>query len=309
MPIESAIIQWLLDGDPAIRWQVQRDLLDEPPQIWVAERQRVAAQGWGVRLLDLQEPGGTWGGGLYSPKWISTTYTLLCLRMLGLPAGNPQALKGCALLLDNGLFPDGGINFSSHARHSETCITGMVLSILAHFRCSDPRLEVIASHLLGQQMADGGWNCRSYNGDTHSSFNTTILALEGLREYSLAFPERAAAVSAAQAGGREFLLAHRLYRSHRTGAVVSPAMTRFPYPPRWQYDALRALDYFQSVKAGRDERLEDAIALLEQKRKADGRWSNYRGPSGRVFFDLEKAGEPGRGNTLRALRVLRWWTG
>ncbi len=113
----------------------------------------------------------------------------------------------------------------------------------------------------------------------------------------------------AQSRGREFLLQHKLYRSHRTGEVVSPAMTRFPFPPRWQYDVLRALDYFQSVNAPRDERLEDPIALLQSKRKADGRWQAYRGPSGRVFFEMEKAGKPGRGNTLRALRVLRWWQG
>jgi hypothetical protein len=237
-----------------------------------------------------------------------------CARILSAelgvePGSETQALKGCALLLEGGSFPDGGINFSSHARHSETCITGMVLSILAHFRFPDPRLHAIAEHLLGQQMPDGGWNCRSYNGDTHSSFKTTILALEGLREYSQVFPERAAVVSAVQAGGRKFLLAHKLYRSHRTDEVVSASMTRFPYPPHWQYDALRGLDYFQSVKAERDERMADAIALLEQKRKADGRWSNYRGPSGLVFFDLEPAGEPGRGNTLRALRVLRRWDG
>jgi hypothetical protein len=122
-----------------------------------------------------------------------------------------------------------------------------------------------------------------------------------------AYPDRSAGVIEAQANGREFLLEHKLYRSHRTGEVVSQAMTRFPYPPRWQYDVLRALDYFQSVNADRDGRLADAIGLLNKKRKEDGRWPAYSGPGGPVFFTLEQAGEPGRGNTLRALRVLRWW--
>jgi len=307
MEIAADIFQWLLEGDPAIRWQAQCDLLDAPAGIVVAERQRVAEEGWGRRLLALQEPDGMWGGGLYSPKWISTTYTLLALRTLGLPAGDPQALQGCALLLEHGLYPDGGINFVRSYKHSETCITGMVLSILAHFRFPDPRLHIVAEHLLGQQMPDGGWNCQSYNGATHSSFHTTISVLEGLLAYELAFPEQAAAVRAAQAGGREFLLLHRLYRSHRSGALVNLAMTRFPFPPRWQYDVLRGLDYFQACGAERDKRLEDPIALLLSKRKADGRWPAYRGPSGQVFFEMEKAGEPGRGNTLRALRVLRWW--
>lgn len=307
MQVNPEILNWLLDGDPAIRWQVQRDLLDEPLRVYEAEQQRVAKEGWGARLLALQDDDGRWGGGLYSPKWTSTTYTLLALRMLGLPAGNPQARAGCRLLLEQGLFPDGGINFSHYAKHSETCITGMVLSILAHFQYPDPRLKTIAEHLLGQQMADGGWNCRSYDGDTHSSFNTTLLVLEGLHAYGGVVPEEAARLQAAQARGREFLLQHRLYRSHRTNEVVSQGMTRFPFPPRWQYDVLRALDYFQNVKAERDERLADAIDLLLKKRKEDGRWSAYRGPSGRLFFEMEEAGEPGRANTLRALRVLRWW--
>ena len=307
MQIDPEILNWLLEGDPAIRWQVQRDLLDELPQVYKAERQRVSSQGWGRRLLALQDPDGRWGGGLYSPKWVSTTYTLLALRMLGLPSGNPQALAGCRLLLEGGFFRDGGINFSPNWKHSETCITGMVLSILAHFQYPDERLKIIAEHLLGQQMADGGWNCRSYQGDTHSSFNTTLLVLEGLHAYEGKAPGEAAPLQAAQGRGREFLLQHKLYRSHHTGEVVSPSMTRFPFPPRWQYDVLRALDYFQSVQAEQDGRLGDAIELLLSKRKADGRWSAYRGPSGLVFFKMESAGEPGRANTLRALRVLRWW--
>jgi hypothetical protein len=307
MQIDAGTLTWLLDGDPAIRWQVQRDLLDEPLQVYQTERQRVAEKGWGAQFLALQDPGGTWGGGLYGPKWISTTYTLLALRMLGLPADNPQALKGCEQLLSRGLYWDGGINWFVSLKHSETCVTGMVLSILAHFHYPDTRLETIVSHLLDQQMADGGWNCQSYNGAAHSSFHTTISVLEGLQAYELAFAQEAATVRESQARGRQFLLEHRLYRSHRTGQVVSPAMTRFPFPPRWQYDVLRSLDYFQSVDAPHDERLQDAIALLLNKRKADGRWPAYRGPSGRIFFELEKAGQPGRWNTLRALRVLKWW--
>lgn len=307
MQIDSEALRWLLDSDPAIRWQAQRDLLYKPPLVYEAERDRVAEEGWGAQFLARQDPDGTWGDGLYSPKWISTTYTLLTLRFLGLPAANPQAQEGCRLLLDKGLFPDGGINYSRHAKYSETCITGMVLSILAHFHFPDQRLHQLVEHLLRQQMADGGWNCRSYMGDTHSSFHTTISVLEGLFAYEQLALGDAATLGEAQARGREFLLQHHIYHSHRTGQVVSPAMTRFPFPPRWHYDALRGLDYFQASRAERDSRLEDAIALLEKKRRTDGFWPAYRGPSGRVFFEMEKAGAPGRWNTLRALRVLRWW--
>lgn len=284
-----------------------RDLLACGERTIARERQRVAQTGWGRRLLDLQDASGLWGGGLYSPKWTSTTYTLLLLRGLGLPAGNPRALAGCRVLLDRGLYSDGGINFSRTYRHSETCITGIVLSVAAWFALEDQRLERLAAHLLGQQLKDGGWNCQSYRGDTHSSFHTTINVLEGLRAYELLHPERAARLAEAQARGREFLLAHRLFRSHRTGNLVNPAMTRFMFPPRWHHDVLRALDYFQECRAPRDERLSDALALVRSKRRSDGCWLLPAGYPGRTHFELEKAGQSSRWNTLRALRVLRWF--
>ncbi len=194
MHIDPEIVDWLLDGDPAIRWQAQRDLLGEPPQVYEAERERIAVDGWGAQFLALQDPDGRWGGGLYSPKWISTTYTLLALRMIGLPADNPQALKGCERLLSRGLYQDGGINWFASLKYSETCVTGMVLSILAYFHYPDPRVHDLAEHLLRQQMADGGWNCDSYKGATHSSFHTTISVLEGLFAYQQFVPQDADAV-------------------------------------------------------------------------------------------------------------------
>ena len=308
MEIENDNIQWLLEGDPAVRWQTQRDLLNEPPEIYEKERERTAAEGWVARFLGLQDPEGTWGGGLYSPKWVSTTYTMMTLRYLGLPPEHPQALRGCERLLEGGFYPpDEGINFSNVAKLSETCITGMVLSMLAYFHYPDERIHRVAEHLLNQQMADDGWNCESHRGATHSSFHTTISVLEGLREYEKAYPEYAASVRLAQDRGREFLLIHCLYRSHRTGEVVNDRMTRFPFPPRWFYDVLRALDYFQAVGAEWDERLQDAVDLLIKRRRKDGRWPHYRGPSGLKYFEMEKAGQPGRMNTLRALRVMQWW--
>ena len=311
------LLDWLLEGDPAIRWQALQDLADADAATIATERACVAETGWGARLLSYQEPSGMWGGGLYSPKWISTTYTLLQLRDLGLLPRHPQALRGCELLLEHGFFRDGGINFSARARYSETCITGMVLSICAYFRLQDERLEAVAGHLLRQQLPDGGWNCRSFRGDTHSSFHTTMSALEGLEHYRRWAQEAGAgealgeAIAAAQTRGHEFLLVHRLFRSHRTGEVADSKLLRFPFPPRWRYDVLRALDYFAwagvRFPGGRDERLNDGIELLENKRLPDGRWAVARGMSGKVFFNMEPAGTPSRWNSLRALRVLRWW--
>lgn len=303
------ILTWLLDGDPAIHWQVRRDLLGEPPAACEPDRARVATEGWGARLLALQDPAGTWAGALYSPKWTSTTYTLLLLRDLGLPPSNEQARRGCEVLLEKGFHRDGGINLFKSWKRSETCITGMILALLAYFRLPDARVHRIVEHLLDQQMADGGWNCERPNGATHGSFHTTISVLEGLHEYALAHPAQAAVLRDTVARAHEFLLVHRLYHSHRTGEVADPAMARITFPPRWHYDFLRALDYFRWVHAPRDERMADAIALLRSKRMPDGRWKLRQNWAGRVFFQMETVGQPSRWNTLRGLRVLRWGDG
>lgn len=301
-------ISWLMEGNPSIRWQVMRDLTDQPKVKVEAERKKVAKEGWGKRLLDKQDPDGRWGGGIYGPKFISTTYTMLTLRLLGLPQNNPQAKRACKIFLDEGFYTDGGINFFSYSwKYSETCVTSMILSLLAYFRYPDERIHDVASFVIGQQMSDGGWNCESPKGATHSSFHTTISALEGLYEYECAFPETKKRISQVRACGHEFLLAHRLYKSHRTGEVFDPKMTAMPFPPRWRYDFLRGLDYFQSCHAKKDERMNDAIELLEHKQKTDGHWVMNTGMTGRKFFDLEKVGQPSRWNTLRALRVLKWW--
>jgi hypothetical protein len=183
----------------------------------------------------------------------------------------------------------------------------MVLSILSYFEHDDPRLDTIADHLLEQQMPDGGWNCRRHSGATHSSVHTTISALEGLRFYERRGGRNMQTIRAAQRRGREFLLVHRLFRSHRTGEIIKPVFTRFAFPPRWHYDILRALDYFQSVNAPRDGRLAEAIDIVRKGQCEDGRWLLQNAYRGKTYFELERLGAPSRWNTLRALRVLKWW--
>jgi len=304
----NPVIAWLMQGDPAIRWQTMRDLLDHAAQSWGTERTRVGESGWGARLLGKQNPDGNWGRSLYQPKWTCTTYTMQVLRRLGLPPRHPSALKACRLYLSHGIGEDGGINFWKHrSRVSETCVTGIVLSQLAYFRPRRVDLSGIVDYLLREQMPDGGWNCQRINGAVHSSFHTTINVLEGLREYILADGSRVSKAIQAEARGREFLLHHRLIKSSTTGEVVNSAMTRFHFPPRWRHDVLRALDYFQTAYATPDERLSDAIDLVVKRRERDGRWrlpSRYKGA---VFFEMEVSGRPSRWNTLRALRVLNWW--
>ncbi len=310
---DGKVVRWLLDGDPAIRWQALRDVVGATDAAVEREQCRVAREGWGARLLAKMGDGGLWSagrstdGGLYSPKWVSTTYTLLLLRDLGLPRRNRRVRKACRTMLDEGLRKDGGVNYGSWGNRGETCITGMVLSILSWFELDDERLDVIADHLLEQQMKDGGWNCRRFQGATHSSVHTTISALEGLHLYEKHRGRKMRAVRAAQLSGREFLLAHRMFRSHRTGEIINPVFLRMAFPPRWHYDVLRGLDYFRAVRAPRDERLAEAIELIRGKRDEDGRWPLEHEFRGKTWFRLESLGKPSRWNTLRALRVLKWW--
>ena len=231
---------------------------------------------------------------------------MLTLRDLGLPPASRRVRKACARLLDEGLQRDGGINYGWRGQ-SETCITGMVLSILSYFEHDDERLDVLAGHLLGQQMPDGGWNCQRPRGATHSSVHTTISALEGLWHYERYRQRSVREVRRAQRRGRGFLLAHRLFRSHRTGEVIKPEFTLLAFPPRWHYDILRALDHFQAARAPRDERLADAIEILRSRRRLDGRWPLQHRHRGKSYFEMERVGAASRWNTLRAMRVLTWW--
>lgn len=301
----AQVVAWLLDGDPAVKWQTQRDLTDAGEASWLATQERVATEGWGKRLLDAQQPSGRWGGGLYSPKWISTTYTLLQLRRMGLPQSNGAACRGSQVLLDEAEWVEGGVSYWSGQLLAERCVNGMVLSIASWFDTGDDRIDSIAELLVRSAMADGGWNCRDHLGDTHSSFHTTISVLEGLSEWRQKRDSEDA--DEAIGAGQEFLLAHRLFRSHRTGRVVSPRFLKFSFPPRWHYDVLRGLDHFAHSGAAVDERATDAIEAVVSRRMKDGRWPIGPRYSGRVHFNMEEGRRPGRWNTLRALRVLDWW--
>lgn len=305
--MNTPVIDWLLEGDPSIRWQVERDLLKAPEAEWIATRRTIATEGWGKDLLDRQDPGGTWGGGLYQPKWTSTNYTLLLLRRLGLDRTDEAARRGCLRLLDDADWYEGGVSYWSSRKLAERCVNGMVLSSAAYFRINDLRADSIAGLLVAVQMADGGWNCEDYRGAGHSSFHTTISVLEGLLEWKRATGSSQA--DDAIALGREFLLTHEMYKSHRTGAVINEAWTKAWFPPRWHYDVLRGLDHLRDSGAEPDLRAVDAVAVVQRAVRPDGRWPKGSQYTGTVHFTMEPGRVAGRWNTLRALRVLRWWNG
>ena len=302
------VTEWMLDADPAIRWQVMRDLADEPTEAVAAERARVATEGWGARLLALQTDDGQWGGGTYSPKWISTTYTLLLLRLLGLDPRSPEARAAIARVRQGVTWKRSG-DAPFFGGQRETCIDGMVLQLASYFGETGDLVDGLLERVLGQQLADGGWNCEAPLHSHRSSFNTTIIVLEGLLEHERSVgPDPA--ITATRSRGEEYLLERRLFRALSTGAVVKSAWTRFSFPPQWHYDVLRGLEYFRATRAAPDRRCAEAIELVRQRRRDDGRWPLQNTHHARTHFEMEDGdGHPSRWNTLRALRVLRWWEG
>ena len=297
------VIEWLLEGDPAIRWQVLEDLRGAAGDEVAAERARVASDGWGAQLLATQDEAGTWAHGLYLPKWTSTTYTLLLLRWLGLPAGNPQAVLGCRCLWEGATYTDGGLNLGYRA--PETCITGMLVLLASYFQYQDSRIDTAVTWLLRDQLADGGWNCRAIRtGSHHGSFHSSITVLEAL----LAYHDSGGAIDVQEASerGRAFFLLHHLYRSHTTGRIARSEFTRFPFPPQWHFDILRGLEYFRASGYPPDPRLADAVEKVRSARGPDGRWKRYPPYPGRQWFPLEAPGAS-RIATLRCLRVLSWF--
>ncbi len=297
-----AHLKWLLDSDPAIRWQVLRDLAGKAPEAVSAERSRVSTEGWGAGLLALQSPAGTWGGPDEDRGLLITLYTLVVLKDLGLEPASPQARKMTGRVErlifqwhDNRPFFDG---------ETEPCINGRILGLGAYFK--EPN-DPLAERLLGEQLADGGWNCEA-PGSRRSSFHTTICVLEGLLEYERA-GRKSAALSRARERAENYLLERRLFRSLRTGEVIDKRWLRFSFPAFWHYDVLRGLDYLRNAGIEPDERVSEAIQIVIERRHQNGRWPlNLLHPE-RIPLEMETGvGKASRWNTLRALRVLRWYT-
>ncbi len=299
------IREWLLEGDVSIAYQVARDLMDASPTKIASLQRKIERQGWGRRLLACRNPDGNWGKSPYQPKWTSTHYTLLELKDLGICPETAVCQEGAALLLNSRIGKAGGIDYFVSVEYSDVCVNGMLLNFASYFTPQHPRLPIVVDYLLDSQMSDGGWNCESRTGATHSSLHTTVSVLEGLGSYLKSVGTfRILEIRAAINTGIEFLLRHRLCRSHRTGEIIDRRMLRLSFPPRWRYDILRALDCLRSLDRQYDQRLQDAIDVLISKRTKDGRWMLESPHKGHVHFQMEKVNRPSRWNTLRALRVL-----
>lgn len=315
----NRVTSWLLDSDPAIRWQVMRDLLDAPEPEYRAERAKVETTGWGARLLSHQDDDGQWAGGAFLPSgftskewqevgqpWTATTWCLSQLREFGLDPTSDRARRAVALIGANSRWDHAGEPFWEG--ETEECINGRLVADGAYFGVD---VSPIVTRLAGERLEDGGWNCERAEGSARSSFASTINVLEGLLEFERATggtPES----REARKSGEEYLLKRSLFRRLSTGEPADEKFLSFVHPSRWRYDILRALDYFRSAGGltgdAPDPRLGEAVDHVRSRRLPDGTWLLDETLPGRVWFEVDDgAGKPYRWVTLRAMRVLRWW--
>jgi len=317
---DPALLDWMLDTDPALRWQVERDLAGAPPEVWESTRARVATEGFGARLLALQDPDGQWAGGAYFPAdfdfhgpeaaddagqpWTATTWTLNTLRDWGVDAavlGDTAARLAASSRWEYDDLPywDGEV---------DACINAYTLANGAWLGAD---VSGLAQWFVDHRLPDGGWNCEWVEGSTRSSFHSTLNSIRGLLSY-----ERLTGVGGdpreARHAGQEYLLERRLLYRKSTGELVAPWATRLVYPFRWFYSALNAVDHFRAAAlhdaTPPDPRLADAVEVIRGARQPDGTWVQDRRHPGRVWFEVDvPAGEPSPWLTFYATRALAWW--
>ncbi|MFB6088356.1 MAG: hypothetical protein ABEK36_01105 [Candidatus Aenigmatarchaeota archaeon] len=322
MNVDPQVIDWLLQADPSVAFQTKRDVLALPASKWKKDQQLISTQGWGKKLLDQQHSSGKWGikpewtteheqtkgeRGLYSPKYISTHYTLLILRRFEM-LPNDHTTCGCRELAKLSYFQSV---FDPSISKNDLCIPGMILGIFAHFQFGEEYFDPLLAHFEEMQMEDGGWNCRlgkTYSKNVHHfSVNTTLSILESLAILAQNYPKYHNRIKKLRDPAHEVLLEHELYKSHQTGEVIHPNFIDITFPPRWRYNILSALDYFRSIYFPYDDRMADALKIVKNREKK-GFWPKGRQLSGDVYFKLDVPRKPSFFNTLRALRVLKTYT-
>lgn len=300
----TEIIDWLLEGDVAIQYQTHRDLLGtDRPDL----QARIATEGWGNEYFDHRNSDGSWGIDFYHPKWTCTHWTLLELKALAIAPDSHSIREQVSGLQPRLGAKDGGIGTYPGCKKSDVCVNGMYLNYATYFGVPEEQLHTVVDFLLSEHMQDGGFNCVSNrSGAHHSSLHSTLSVLEGIQEYSKeGYTYRLDELLKAAATSRKFILIHNFYKSDRTGEVINKDFLKLPYPPRWRYNILKALDYFRAAGQPYDKRMADALEVLKSIRCKDGTWPRQAKLPGKVFFVMEPPRGPSRWNTLLALRVLK----
>ena len=300
----SSVIEWLLSGDIAVRYQTTRDLLDDnQPRL----QNRITQEGWGRQYLECRNSDGTWGQAFYQPKWTSTHYTLLALKNLEIAPSTTGILDVVLRVADRNIAGDGGLGTSANLKKSDVCVNGMFLNYACYFQVPERSITSVIDFLLTEKLDDGGFNCmRNRSGAQHSSLHSTLSVLEGIFEYRRAgHTYRLDDLQKAVVSSQDFILQHRFFKSDRTGKIINPDFLKMPYPPRWRYNVLRALDFFRSAKVAYDPRMDAALSAITARRRSDGKWPRQAALPGKVHFVMEPPRGPSLWNTLLALRVLR----
>ncbi len=320
--VTGSQIAWLLDSDPALRWQVERDLVGEPAVVWEATRARIGDEGFGARLLAHQDSDGQWAGGAFFPAdfdlddpeseegagrpWTATTWTLNSLREWGLDADVLRRRNTVELLAENSRWEYEDLPYWSG--EVDCCINAWTV---ANGMWLGADVISIVDWFLEHQMPDGGWNCDWLEGSTRSSFHSTLNSLKGLLAYDAA-TGGTVETRAARCSGQEYLLERGLFRRLSTGEPVAPWVNQFAYPFRWSYTVLNAVEYFRQASlidgAQPDPRMADAIELVRAAKQPDGTWLQAGRHPGRVWFEVDvPKGQPSKWLTLFGTRVLAWW--
>lgn len=295
-------IDWLLNSDVSIQFQVHRDLLNSEKNILDSLQRRVETEGYGKKFLSEKHNDGLLGINIYSPKWTSMHYLVYDLYMIGVPSDNIDYIKAATYLLEHLWFKKGQVR---KTRMQDVCITGMLIQMCSYSNIQNPKIFEIIDYLLERQYLDGGWNCMWQAKHLHSSLHTTISVLEGFEQYiKSGYNYRVDEIKLAIPKGEDFILRKELFRSERTKKVINEQFLRYPFPARWHYDILRALDYFRRVEKPYDQRMGEALEIILKRNKNDYIKPYSRFP-GKIFFSMEEDKLGSKWNTLRVLRVLK----
>lgn len=305
MKPKSDLLDWLMAGDASIVWQVMRDIIDANNKEFSKIRCQIGKEGWGKKLLSFQDKNGLWSGELYNKKWISTVYSLYLLKKFGfLP--NEKTYFSCKQLFDGGIFNNEEIRFSRNQKLRDNGVTGLVLGLMCYFNLNDDRIHNIAEYLSSSQNKNGSWYYDNKPGADRYSFDNTLIVLRGLLEYEQRYGSENRKIAKAKYQGEKFLLKHGLFKVLGKNIPINKKWLLFSFPCYWFYDVLNSLDYFRE-SGNKDERLKDAIDLVIEKQNENGTWNLQNVHKGKVFFEMEKSGKPSRWNTLRCLRIIKWW--